>query len=293
MVWADGPHFPECEKHWQAGRWYKLRCAYGEHERYGPQVEVQQIREATDADRPDGFDPLVLVARSRDDPAEMFKDLRALVKTEIADEPLRRLVLFVLDKNADRLQWLPASQNRYHPFVGGWLEHTLSVAKTCLYLAEKYRAAYPDLDRPIDRNLLVAAAVLHDVGRLEEFDGPTTLQPTVAGELLGHLFLGRDIVRDAAREVPDLNPELQQLLEHLVVTHLNLPAWGSPKLPAVPEGLILFHADDLDAKVEMYARCLTRDAAAGPFTDRDPVLGRPLYKGTAMGAAGGPPASRD
>jgi 3'-5' exoribonuclease len=282
MVWADGPHYEACEQHWQAGKCYKLRCIYGEHEKYGSQVEVQQIREATDDDRPDGFDPLNLVERSRDDPAEVFKDLWALVKTEIADEPLRRLVLFVLDKNADRLRWLPGSQNKYYPFAGGWLEHTLSVTKSCMHLAEKYRAAYPELEPPINRDLLIAGAVLHDVGRVGEVSDLLLMQPTVAGELVGHLFLGRDIVRDAAREVPELNPELLQLLEHLIVSHLNLPAWGSPRLPVIPESLILHHADDLDAKVEMYVRCLTRDVAAGPFTDRDPVLGRHLYKGRTV-----------
>jgi 3'-5' exoribonuclease len=293
MVWSDGPHYLDCEKNWRPGKCYKLRCVYFEHDKYGPQVEIQQIREATDDDTPDGFDPLALVERSRGEPAEMFKDLRALVKTEIDGEPLRRLVLFVLDKNADRLHWLPASHGKYYPFAGGWLEHTLSVTNTCLYLAAKYRAAYPDLGRPIDRDLLVAGAVLHDIGRVGEFDGPTASQSTVAGELVGHLFLGRDVVRDAAREVPDLNPQLLQLLEHLIVSHLNLPAWGSPRLPAIPESLILHHADDLDAKVEMFARCLTRDVAAGPFTDKDPVLGRPLYKGTPTAAAAGPPVSPD
>ena len=107
-------------------------------------------------------------------------------------------------------------------------------------------------------------------------------QPTVPGRMFGHLFLGRDLVRDAAREQGDVNPELVQLLEHLIVTHLALPEWGSPKLPLIPECLILHHADDLDAKMEMYARCLTRDMAQGPFTDRDPILGRQLYKGRSV-----------
>ena len=123
-----------------------------------------------------------------------------------------------------------------------------------------------------------AAERVYDLGRAAEFDDPLTLQPTVPGRLLGHLFLGRDLVRDAARDVPDLNPQLLQLLEHVIVSHLNLPEWGSPRLPLVPESLILHHADDLDAKFEMYARCLTRDTADGPFTNRDPVLGRLLLK---------------
>ena len=138
------------------------------------------------------------------------------------------------------------------------------------------------LTPPINRDLLAAAAILHDIGRIAEFDDRLPLRPTVPGELIGHLILGRDIVRDAARDVPELNPELLLLLEHLILSHLNLPAWGSPRLPLIPESLILHHADDLDAKVEMYVRCLTRDVAAGPFTDRDPILGRPLLKGRTV-----------
>ena len=80
-------------------------------------------------------------------------------------------------------------------------------------------------------------------------------------------------------ELPDLNPELLELLLHIVVTHLRLPEWGSPRLPCIPEVLIVHHADDLDAKFEMYARCLTKDVADGPFTERDPNLGRALLKG--------------
>ena len=96
------------------------------------------------------------------------------------------------------------------------------------------------------------------------------------------MFLGRDLARDTARELGDVNPELLQLLEHIIVSHLTLPEWGSPRLPLIPECLIIHHADDLDAKLEMYARCLSKDQAPGPFTERDPVLGRRLYKGRSV-----------
>jgi 3'-5' exoribonuclease len=132
-------------------------------------------------------------------------------------------------------------------------------------------------------DLIVAGAVLHDIGRVLELEARAAVfEPTVPGRLLGHLFLGRDLVRDTARELGDVDPDLLRLLEHLIVTHLNLPEWGSPRLPLIPESLILHHADDLDAKMEMYARCLTRDREEGPFTARDPVLGRQLYKGRKL-----------
>lgn len=279
MVWADGGRFEECETTWRAGRAYKLRAVYGEHDKYGPQLEIEMIREATDADRDDGFDPFALVERSRFDPDELLSQIRSLVETNVTDVPLRQLVLLVLDRHANALRSAPGSKDRYHPFAGGWAEHTLGVTVSCLYLAEIYRSHYPHLSPPLNRDLLVAGAVLHDVGRCIEFIDNAVGERSVPGHLLGHIFLGRDLVRDAARDVPDLRPDVLLMLEHLIVSHLNHPEWGSPRLPLIPESLILHHADDLDAKMEMYVRCLTRDLADGPFTDRNWSLGRQLFKG--------------
>src|SRR5262249_43138761 len=198
-------------------------------------------------------------------------------------EPLRRLTLTLLDRHADAWKRLPATRDRFHPFAGGLLEHTLSVTRSCLSLVERYAAHYAELKPPLNRDLVIAAAVLHDVGRVAEM-GDEAAAPalTVPGRLSGHVILGRDLVRDAAREQGDVNAELLLLLEHLLLTHLALPEWGSPRLPLVPEALILHHADDLDAKLEMFVRCLSRDRAEGPFTDRDPVLNRQLYKGRTV-----------
>jgi 3'-5' exoribonuclease len=283
MVWADGPHFAACDSEWQAGQFFKIRGVYAEHERYGPQIEVEQIRHVEDRDGAEGFSPADFAERSRLDPDQMLADLRALIDSDIADVPLRKLVGSLIERHAERLKVLPATRRNFYPFAGGWLEHTLAVARACGWLANGYRERYPDLRPPLNRDLVIAGAVLHDIGRAAELaPGPSPTdpaEPTVDGRLLGHLFLGRDLIRDAAREQGDVNPELVRLLEHLVVSHLNHPEWGSPRLPLIPEALILHHVDDLDAKFEMFARCLTRDPGTGPFTERDPVLGRHLYKG--------------
>lgn len=283
MVWADGPHFTACDTEWQVGQFFKIRGVYTEHERYGSQVDVEQIRHVQDRDAAEGFNPADFVERSRLDPEQMLAELRNLVDAEIADRPLRTLARTLIDRHAERLKVLPASPRNFYPFPGEWLEHTLSVAHTGGWLANWYRERHPDLSPPLNRDVVIAGAVLHDIGRAVELEpGPGPLdpaEPTVDGRLLGHLFLGRDLIRDAAREQADVNPELLRLLEHLVVSHLNHPEWGSPRLPLIPEALILHHADDLDAKMEMFARCLTRDPGPGPFTERDPVLGRHLYKG--------------
>src|SRR5947207_8191370 len=118
MAWVDGPWFAPCERDWQAGHFYKLRATYGEHERYGPQLtELVNIRPVTDADRADGFDPLHFVESSRFDVATMFAELKQLVVANVADEPLRRLVLALLDDHASAWQRLPATRDRFHPFA--------------------------------------------------------------------------------------------------------------------------------------------------------------------------------
>jgi 3'-5' exoribonuclease len=283
MIWADGGWFDACAESWQEGRFYKVRGEYGEHEVYGGQIDIHNIRPVTDADRADGFDPLRFVEHSRFDPEVMFAELLALVETEIADEPLRKLVRTILEQNAAQLKQVPATQRNFYPFAGGLLEHTLSVVHICTFLADNYASHYPDLKPPLNRDLVIAGAVLHDIGRTREFDDDVvSVQPTVPGRLLGHLLLGRDLVRDTAREHGDMNPELLQMLEHIILSHLALPEWGSPRLPLIPECIIIHHADDLDAKLEMYVRCLSRDKESGPFTARDPVLGKQLYKGRSV-----------
>jgi 3'-5' exoribonuclease len=279
-IWGDAPLFEPAQE-WQIGQFFKVRATFTEHEKYGPQLDIEQIRLVEDRDRADGFSELDFTERSRFDPETMFAELDALVTGEVADGPLRALVLNLLTANAPVLKTLPGSARHYYPFAGGWLEHTLSVTRSCAWLADRYAAQFPELNPPLNRGLAIAAAVLHDIGRVRELDAipgqPT--KDTVPGELFGRLFLGYDMIRTAAAAVSDLNPELLELLLHCVVAHLKAPEWGSMRQPCIPEALILHHVAELDARMEVYARCLTRDTSEGPFTDRDPVLGRSLLKG--------------
>lgn len=285
MVWADSPHFEACQTEWQPGEFFKVRGTFGEHPKYGPQVEVEQLRPVADRDRADGFDEADFVDRSRSDPEQTFANLVALVTAEVKDEPLRRLTLGLLEQHAAALKPLPAHEKRHYPFAGGWLEHALHVAQNGAWLADRYRDRFPDLTPPLNRDLVIAGAVLQDIGRVTKLEAGPPGQPMrvgVAGELLGQLFLGYDLIRAAARDIPDLSPELLDLLLHILVSRRRLPEWGAPRLPCIPEALIVHHADELDAELELFARCITRGGGDGPFTDRDPVLGRVLLKGRTV-----------
>jgi len=152
-----------------------------------------------------------------------------------------------------------------------------------LLLVDRYRLVYPELTPPLNRDVIVSAAILHDLGRVAEYSIPDVpgvpVEVSVEGRLFGHLALGRDLIRLEAANHAELDRELLILLEHVVLVHLALPEWGSPKLPAVPEALILHHADDLDAKMEMFVRCLSNDKSDGALTELDSVLKRALWKG--------------
>lgn len=289
MIWSDTPFFPDCEQAWQAGRFYKLRCRYIENS-YGPQIELDRIREATGDDAADGFDPGDFFKSSRFDLEAMYAELTSLVEAEIDDSPLRQLVAEILVQHAEAVKTIPAAMRNHHAYRGGFLEHVLSVTRLAIHLADKYRAYYTEMEPPLNKALVVAGAVLHDIGKLVELDAaPEGARYTAPGRLIGHILLGRDLVREAAARIDGMDSELLLRLEHIIVSHQNLPEWGSPIAPHTPEALLVHYADDLDAKFHMMAAALeTGDAFGEEFTSRDNPLRRHIFRGLADESGVGP-----
>jgi 3'-5' exoribonuclease len=277
-IWSDAPWFASCRDEWTPGAFYKARAFYRET-KYGPQLDLRAIREATEDDRTAGFDPDMCLPRSRFQPEAMFHELTSIVTERIRDETVRDLVVRILNVNRPAILVLPAATHNHHAFVGGFLEHVLSVTKTCIYLAEKYAELYPELDPPLDVDLAVAGAVLHDIGKLRELAaGPAGAEYTASGSLVGHILLGRDILREAAAE-SKIDPEKLLRLEHVIVAHQRLAEWGSPKPPMTPEAMIVHYADDLDAKLQMLFATLKNDTGSGPMTSGRNPLRHAVYRG--------------
>jgi 3'-5' exoribonuclease len=278
-IWNDAPLAEECRTAWRPGTFYKVRGIYRESH-YGPQLDIQRIREVTPADEADGFDPSMCRARSRHDPQEMFAQLVAMAQQQIGHPPVRGLVLDLLEANRDALLKLPAAERNHHSYGGGWLEHTLATTRTVLFLADQYLAAYPDLQPPLDRDLLVAGAMVHDIGKVRELNATVTgAETTAAGHLLGHIVQGRDMVREAAVD-RELDAEWLLRLEHLMLAHQGSAEHGSPVLPMTPEAMLVHFADDIDAKFHMLYVALRDDTADGPVTSKKNVLMRAVYRGT-------------
>ena len=201
------------------------------------------------------------------------------MKEQIADKALKKLVLLLLEEHRETLLTLPAATRNHHAYVSGYLEHVLSVTKTALYLADKYDEYYDQLQPRINKNLVVAGAVLHDIGKLREIELTSGgAHYTSSGSLIGHILQGRNIVREAANNVA-LEPEVLLRLEHIIVVHQRLPEWGSPKPPMTPEALLVHYADDIDAKMNMMASILSDKHETGPVTSKKNQLYQQVYKG--------------
>lgn len=278
-VWNDSEFFAACEHDWQTGQFFKIRATFRNTE-WGPQLELEKVRVATDDDRADGFDPQNFRERTRFDPATMFREIVVLANEQIDEKPLCQLVCAILERYEAGIKEIPAATHNHHAFVGGYLEHVLSVTRTAVYLADKYIEYYSDLRPALSKSLIVAGAILHDIGKLHELDvQPAQTVYSVEGRLLGHMILGRDIVREMSPTVEGLSPETQLHLEHIIAAHQGQREWGAVVEPHTIECLIVHYADDLDAKVNMMARALEKDTSTGPFTSRENALRRNVYKG--------------
>jgi 3'-5' exoribonuclease len=276
-LWDNSPWFQACQNEWIAGNFYKLRATYRETE-YGPQLEIEKIREVTDADRQLGFDPAMCQPQSRFPSEAMFAELLATANEEIEDPALAALVSEILQQHRQVLLNLPAAVSNHHAFIGGYLEHVVSVTRNAVLLADRYLRDYADMQPPLSRDLVVAGAILHDIGKTRELTlTPTGASYTPEGELIGHILSGRDIVREAVQQRP-IDREVQLRLEHIIVSHQRLPEWGSPKPPMTPEALIVHFADDLDAKFQMMYATLRDDPHAGPFTSRRNPLQHRIFR---------------
>ena len=211
-------------------------------------------------------------AQSLHDIDEMLLELRS--HAEGVENPYLKDLLnaffedeeFVKDFKAS-----PAARNIHHVFMGGLLEHTLSTTRICEYLTTHYEN--------LDADLVIAMAILHDIGKVEELEIAPAINYTEEGHLLGHIVIGIRMVAEKIERIPGFPPKLRTLIEHMILSHHGQADWGSPRPPMFLEAEVLHRADDLDAKVNMITRALSEDRDPdSSWTAYHRVLERVLYK---------------
>jgi 3'-5' exoribonuclease len=234
------------------------------------QLSVESFRKFTDK-----IDPADFLATTTRDIDEMFGELRKILKQMKEPQLVRLLAAFFDDERvADRFRQAPAATKVHHACIGGLLEHTLNVVKACAALADLYPEA--------DKDLLLTAAALHDIGKIDEYDWSTALRFTDAGHLVGHIVGGAMMVKDAADRIEGFDPLMNLALQHAILAHHGLKEYGSPKQPKSLEAMIVNAADQLDANAAMYHNAIAesdREGTLGLFTKRHFWLDRPLFKG--------------
>lgn len=203
---------------------------------------------------------------------EMYSELREIV-SGMNNHHLRTLLTAVLDdaEFARRFKLAPAAKSVHHAWLGGLLEHVLSMC--CL--ARLIGGHYPD----VDLDLLLAGVILHDAGKIHELTYDRSFGYSTEGQLLGHIMLGLQMIDRKIQGVPDFPPRLRTLLEHMILSHHGELEFGSPKVPLFTEALLLHHIDNLDSKMACMRATVERDRfVEGCWTGYSSALERSVLK---------------
>ena len=191
----------------------------------------------------------------------MFEELLGIVDG-IANQYLKNLLkMFFQDdqKFVERFVFSPAAMKIHHAYKGGLLEHTLTVAKTCDFVSKQYGDF-------IDRDLLITGALLHDVGKIYEYSaGPSGIDRTTDGELMGHIYMGVEMITRSISKIEKFPRTLANELKHLILSHHGEMEWGSPVTPKTVEAIALHMCDNMDSKIIQFKEIEDRESSGTGF----------------------------
>ena len=164
-----------------------------------------------------------------------------------------------------------AAKVMHHSYAGGLLEHTLAVVQICDFLCKQYRDVF-------NRDLLITSAILHDIGKIWELVDFPENEYTDIGQLLGHVYMGAELVEKESAKIQGFPPSLAAVLKHCILSHHGEYEFGSPKLPSVVEAFVLHYCDNIDAKLFSFMDIIERDQSKGNWTGYNKMFGRYLRK---------------
>jgi 3'-5' exoribonuclease len=232
-----------------------------------PQLSLQQFRLA----KPEEIDLADFLPHTAFNVEEMYKRLLAYAE-EIKNPWLRKLVAKILGdpQNAARFKRAPAAKVMHHAYLGGLLEHVVGLCG----LAKQIAAHYPELD--VD--LLLTAAMLHDVGKLDELCFERSVSYTTEGQLLGHIVMELETVSKAIEEIDGFPPKLKAVVQHMLISHHGQYEFGSPKLPMIREALVFHYMDDMDSKMGAIRVALDVESGEEDWSAYSGALGRKFLR---------------
>lgn len=242
-------------------------------ERYEGTIQLKvddhkRLRAATELDGVDQTNFLRHAARPAE---EMHDELVALINENCASW-LSAVLGQILNDHTVHLQQSPAAMKLHHPYLGGLLEHTLSLCFAALWAGERYN---------LSDDVMVAIAVLHDIGKIVELDPMKGNEYTRRGRMFGHIAIGYEIARDAfdAALITEVEQPTVDAILHGILSHHGSLEHGSPVVPCTKEAIAFHHLDMLDSRMSMFDEALRADKAPGEFTEYNRALGGALLKG--------------
>lgn len=217
------------------------------------QINIKRVRVCSEGE----YNPADYLPVSSRDIDEMYRELMGYIN-EVENRYLKLLLQDFFVNDADFIRKFKnssAAKSVHHCFIGGLLEHTVSVAALCKVFAEKYPM--------LKKDLLITAALLHDAGKVREFSSFPENDYTDEGNLLGHIVMGSEMITEKAAHIDGFPKSLAGELKHCILAHHGKLEFGSPKKPALMEAVALNYADDLDAKMETFKEILTSTTETG------------------------------
>jgi 3'-5' exoribonuclease len=257
----------EFEPQFEAGEFVAVQ---GKGNSFNQRLELvlDKIRRVIPDDAKLGFREEDCIRSSPRNVDEMWQELDGRI-SGVQDPHLRELLTRIVAGNAERLRIWPAARQVHHAYRSGLLEHILKIMDVVVFLADTYGA---------NRDLVIAGALLHDIGKLQELSYDVAIDYSVEGNLIGHIVMGVELLRDHVKQMPDFPRDLQIQLAHLILSHHGDKSLGSPVVPMTIEAFILAATDDLDAKLHQIRRHVSDDDSSGAFTSYHRYLERVLFK---------------
>ena len=233
-----------------------------------PQLTLHKIQPVAETE----IDVADYFPASKRDRDEMFRELQGWIGG-MTNPHLRALLqaMFADEEIAKAFRTAPAAKAIHHAWIGGLIEHVLSLCTLAKFSAAHYAN--------IDFDLLLAGVILHDIGKISELKYARSFSYSTEGQLLGHILIGLKMVEDKLRLVPGFPEKLRDLLLHMIASHHGELAFGSPKVPMFPEAMLLHHLDNLDSKMECMRGLIERDRQIeGEWTGYSSALDRTVLK---------------
>lgn len=228
------------------------------------QLNIKKIRKSLEGE----YNPIDYIPCTEKDITSLYNQFTAYINS-ISNNFIKVLLENIFIKNNEisrKFKEHSAARAMHHSYMGGLLEHSLSVTQICDFMAPRYKY--------VNRDILIAAAMLHDIGKLWELSSFPENDYTEGGQLLGHIVIGTELISSEAAKIPDFPPILAMLLKHCIIGHHGEYEFGSPQLPKTIEAFILHCADNADAKIKMFEDAVQKNNTQGHWAGYQKTLMR-------------------